>query len=175
MFSSPERVELLTYVLDHPDAVLSVRMLAKTLKLSPGFVSVFLRKLKEENLIDKKANIPSPKVRALKVFLNTDKLLGIGLVKKVRQLMPGTSGIGIYGSWAAGFNSADSDLDLWIRAEGVDEENVLKLRAYLKDKLKVEPSVLIISDKRLAELKEKDTVFYCSLVNSFVLYGGAID
>lgn len=175
LFSSPERVKLLTYVLNNPGSAAPVRALAKELGLSPAFTSVFLRKIREEGLISKKTSIPGPKARALKVLINVSMLLDTGAIKTVKRLMPQAKSIGIYGSWAKGLNHADSDIDMWVRADDAGEKSLLKLRAMLKGKLKVEPNILLVSEKKLGELREKDSVFYYALVNSFVLDGEGLD
>lgn len=175
LLSSPKRTALLRHVLDNPEERLSVRAIAKRLKLSPAFVSIFLKKLKKEGFADGKVNLANPKVRALKLFFNMDRLIEAGFAKKIKEFIPSAAGAGVYGSWACGLNNANSDLDIWVLAEKADAKSALRLRMSLKRALSVEPNILVLSARRLAELKEKDSVFYQSLRNSIVLWGEGID
>ena len=76
----------------------------------------------------------------------------------------------LYGSWANGTNNKDSDLDLWIQSGSESDEKVAELRRTVKQ-FKAEANIIVLTEKRLGELKERDFVFYCSLHNSFVLWG----
>ena len=176
LFSTLEKEKAIKYILAHPKQEFSVRNLAKELNLSPAHISRVLNQLNKYNILKKsKVNLQNPFTRTLKILFNIkalQKARCISSAKKVESLI----GIGIYGSWAKGTNTAKSDLDIWIKlSKPVSELEIAKLSSYISDKLKTEVSILALAPKKTEQLK-RDTLFYHSLVySSIVLWGEPID
>jgi len=176
VFSSEERVKLLVFLLNNPGKELSVRGIARELGLSPAFVSAFIKKLRKEGLVGKKIRFFDPRIKALKILLNVKQLFEAKIVEVFLREFPAVKGIGFYGSWANGLNYVDSDLDLWVKVVGrTDERKLLNVVRAIKKKLGVQPNILVLTPEKINNLREKDFVFYCSLVNSFLLWGEQID
>ncbi|MFH1256551.1 MAG: nucleotidyltransferase domain-containing protein [Candidatus Diapherotrites archaeon] len=175
-FSSDKKMAIAEFILNHPNAELSARKLAKEVSVSPALASIFIKGIKEGGLAEEKLNLFDPRIRALKLLFNVNLLRKKKAIDLIKKSVKGVKGIGIYGSWANGLNYEDSDLDLWVRVEKqVERGGLAKLRKELKERLAVEPNIIVLNDKRLTELKEKDFVFYCTLHNSFVLEGEQVD
>lgn len=172
LFSSNERVKVAELLLYNPEIELKVRALARLAGVSPALVSSTISILRKEKIVkENKVNHLHPSARATKIMLNIEKIKSVKLIQKARSLFKGCKGIGLYGSWANGTNYSDSDLDLWIKAEDESDKKTIKLRRVIKQKLGLEANIIVLTKKRLKELKEKDFVFYCMLHNSFVLWG----
>lgn len=172
LFSSAERLRLIEKLFYVHFGELRVRAIAREAKVSPALVSDTIEILRRHGLLkDGKVDFLHPSVRALKIMLNAEKLESIKIAQKAGALFKGCAGIGLYGSWANGTNTNESDLDLWIKSEDEGEEKITKIRRFLKEKLGLEANVILLTKKRLKELKEKDFVFYCMLYNSFLLWG----
>ena len=172
LFSSAERLRLIEKLFYVHLGELRVRAIARLVKVSPALVSDTIEILRRHSLLkDGKVDFLHPSVRALKIMLNAEKLESIKIAQKAGALFKGCAGIGLYGSWANGTNTNESDLDLWIKTEDEGEEKITKIRRFLREKLGLEVNVILLTKKRLRELKEKDFVFYCMLYNSFLLWG----
>lgn len=173
LFSSAEKIMLLEYLFDNPQKEIKTREIARNLSVSPGFVSKTISMLKKNgSVIKNKADMSNPLNRAIKIFLNIKKIKEVKLLEKIKQLFPGFIGCGIYGSWSNGTNTLESDIDIWIKVkEKPKDEKILALRRFAKEKLACTANILVLDDHRAQELKEKDFVFYCSIVNSFLLQG----
>ena len=85
-------------------------------------------------------------------------------------------GIGVYGSYAKGTNTSDSDIDIWIKsAKQPDEEKIAKFNSDLRRKLG-NVKLLILTEDRIERLKKDDPVFYYSLLyGSIILKGDNIE
>ncbi len=171
LFSSNERIRVVELLLYQPEKELKVRKISRAAGVSPALVSGTIAILKAHGIVKGgMADCLHPAAKAMKIMLNTEKIESMKLVQKAKALFKNCKGIGLYGSWANGTNSKDSDLDLWIKAGGESDEKIAEFRRIFK-RLGLEANVIVLTEKRLKELKEKDFVFYCSLHNSFVLWG----
>lgn len=177
LFSSPERFKILDFVLSNPGKEFKVRETARELNLSPMAVSKTFKLLIKKKVFYEagKVDLSNAVTRALKIFLNVNKLDSISLNKKIRSSVKSCISAGLYGSWANGTNNSDSDIDLWIKAKKKDEDSILKVRRFVRTKLGFEANVLLLNESDVEKLRENDFVFYCSLINSFVLFGDGID
>lgn len=173
LFSTPARARILERVLSDPQERLRVRRIAKELGVSPASVSKYLAVLRGMGIVDGTVRTENPIVRALKLLINMEKACcAVGRLKKIRW----ARGVGIYGSWANGTNTRDSDIDIWMLAdEPVAEIELAKAQAALKKSLGVECSILLLTRQKLAQMREKDPALYYALVNSFVVRGAGID
>lgn len=175
LFATKERVNLLKRILNHPYEELKVRELAKKVNLSPAFVSKYLKILKKNfNLKENKLELTNPLIKALKILVNMEKLREI--ITDVRELIPEAIGIGVYGSWAAGTNYEESDVDLWIKVTRFPEDIfIAQLRKRIIEKCNADASILLLEDEKIKQLKKNDSIFYYALIHSFLLWGATID
>ena len=72
--------------------------------------------------------------------------------------------VGIYGSLAAGKDTPESDIDLWIYIrDHVDAIELKNITRKIETDFKKEVKLLVLTDKKIKELKEKDPEFYFRL------------
>lgn len=177
LFGPKGKVRLLEFLFAEPNKEIRVRETARKLKISPAFVSKTLFELKKKGFVSgKKIELSNPETRAVKTLFNVSKLGRIGLVKKIKKTFPKSSSIGVFGSWQTGANYPDSDIDLWVKTEErADDEKIIAMRSFIAEKTMSEANLLVLSKKRIQEMKEKDFVFYCSLAGSLILWGETLD
>lgn len=76
-------------------------------------------------------------------------------------------GIGIYGSWAQGPNTLESDFDLWVKVESYpSKQDLAILHKDLKSKINAEINILVLTPEKIGMLKKTDPHFYSSLIRT---------
>lgn len=171
-----EKGRILEYILDNPSKPIKVRGLAKELKVSPAYVSRSLKLFGKLRIIrDGKVDLSSPLTRALKTLVNIKRLVDNRVDEVLQKL--GALGAGVYGSWASGTNTEDSDVDIWIKTDKHPGElKVASVSAEIRSLLKKNVQILVLTPGRLEGLRASDPSFYYSLVfGSIVLYGEHIE
>lgn len=172
MFSTPEREEILSEALYAEE--ISVSELARNLCLSKGLASQYLRFLVKESILRRKGrkfsvDRENPKVKALKVLLNVKQLSEIFVYLKDVK-----GSIGLYGSWANGTNTKESDVDIWVKGE-LSEEKIAELKGKISRKMGKIIEILLLDENRLKRMKKDDPMFYHSLVfGSITLKGESL-
>ena len=174
LISTGGRKKILAKILSNSGKTYGVRELATAVEVSPGAVSIFLRALEKDGIMKKKVpDLSNPEVRALKILFNVEKVRAIygKLAKKFK-----IAGMGVYGSWAKGENTEESDLDLWIRVEKEPPPlETAEIRRIVKGGAEVaNASILFVTPESLTGMREKDSVFYSTLFHSFVIGGEGI-
>jgi predicted nucleotidyltransferase len=166
--SSKKRKKLMELILGNPERVPGVREAAKECGLSPALVSVFISELAGEGFIKRgKLDLGNPELRALRVLFNVEKVAPA--YEAIRKEF-GATGMGIYGSWASGTNTVASDLDIWVRVK--DEKKRVEIRERLQGLIKgVRVEAVLLTEGKIAEMKEKNPVFYSALFYSFLIGG----
>ncbi len=173
LLSTKERIKILGHVIYKPEYI-SVNKVAKDVKLSKGLVSKYLDYLAKEGILNRvngrflvKSNIQS---KAIKILLNLN-MFDLDIFKKYKFV----KSAGLYGSFVKGTNTQNSDIDLWILMNKVNEESLAKLTAELKKRFgNVKP--LYLTKAKIQLLKKEDTTFYHSLIfGSIVIYGDGIE
>lgn len=169
LLSSRERVNILNEVLLKQGEI-SVADVSRTLEISKGFVSKFFSFLAEEKIIKKSKKkyvvLDSLKARSLRILFNL-KLFADFNFRKYSFVM----GAGIYGSCAKGENSEDSDIDIWVKIDKRNEEELAKLTGSLK-RISGRISPLYLSKEKIEVLQKEDLPFFNSIVHgSIKLYG----
>lgn len=168
IFSSDERLRVMQKLLFSHSKDFKIRQLAKEIGVSPALVSKCHNFAIKNNLFEH-----TPISMHLKALLNVQKIMDSGLLKFIKKNIPGIKTAAVYGSWAKGTNFIDSDLDLWINNESeIPDEKIIEIREFARKKLNTEANILVLTDKKIEELKEKNSVFYCALINSIFLDGG---
>lgn len=169
MLSTRERERVLNEVLLKQDNI-SVAHVSRSLKVSKGFVSKFFSLLSKERILKKSKNkyvvLDSLKVRLLKILFNLQLFADFNFGK-----YPFVRGAGIYGSCAKGENTEDSDIDIWIKIDKKDEQELAKVTGSLK-KLSGRISPLYLSEEKLEVLKKEDPLFYSSIVHGSIRLHG---
>ena len=173
LFGSRERMRILEHVMLRED--LRVTTTARDLGLSKGLVSGYMGLLQESGLVKKTSEggyspTDSPTARHVK------KLLNVVRIETGRLDTRGIRGIGIYGSWAEGANTVESDADIWLRVkEYPSQEYLAALSAQLRKMLGCEIRLLVLTPSKTKEVT-KDSVFFSNLRrHSIRLWGEDID
>ncbi len=167
--------KIIEYVLDRPTTKIKVTSVAQELGISKGHTSEIIDALEREKILrDKLADLKNPYVRSLKTAININKLMKNNIVAAIKGM--DVDGAGLYGSWANGSNTEESDIDIWIKCrKDIGALEVAKLSKKIGDFLKAEPQILILTPERLKRIKNDNIVFYFTLaLSSVVLLGEGI-
>ncbi|MFW6129472.1 MAG: nucleotidyltransferase domain-containing protein [Candidatus Aminicenantaceae bacterium] len=169
LLSTIERENILNDVLFNQGDI-SVADVSRSLNISKGFVSRFFSILSRERIIKKSRKkyvvIDNLKVRLLRILFNLKLFADFNFGK-----YPFVTGTGIYGSCAKGENTEESDIDIWVKIDKRDEEELAKLTGSLK-RISGRISPLYLTKEKLDVLKKEDPPFYNSIVHgSIKLYG----
>jgi predicted nucleotidyltransferase len=168
LFSSEERLRILDYVMLREG--LRVTEISRELGVSKGLVSEYMRTLRENGLVTREGHGYSPKdnfaTRGLKRLLNLSKF-------DPRKVDTGQiRGIGLYGSWARGTNTVESDVDVWVKADAYPpQEYLAELSSRLRRMFGSEIRLLVLTPDKEAQVAE-DEVFHSSLLRDSVLLWG---
>ncbi|MFA4702137.1 nucleotidyltransferase domain-containing protein [Pyrococcus kukulkanii] len=65
----------------------------------------------------------------------------------------------MYGSFSRGENKEGSDVDIWIYTQEEDMIRVAKFQRKLRDTLKREVDLLVLTPKKIERLKKEDPIF----------------
>lgn len=179
LFKTEERAKILRYVMFR--SIFSVSEVSRAAGVNKGLVSRYLHILENQGLLERDGRryvlLDGALPRVVRLLLNLEKLdlptLGLGSFDGPK----GLKGLGLYGSWASGTNSLDSDLDVWISADSLPEERGLsRLQRDLILRAETEVNLLVINQQKLAELKINDPPFYKSLImNSLTIKGKKLE
>jgi len=172
--ATEKKLSLLGEVLSSAGEKIRVRQIAGKLNLNPGYVSTILGKMEREGLIKhNELDLANPEVRSLKILSNTCRLANSW--QSIRK--KGILGFGIFGSWAKGSNTYDSDLDIWVKsAKELSAEETSEIRHILmEDSGAPLVSLIVLTGEKIAKIRNDDKLFYCTLLNSFHLGGELFD
>ncbi|HNX39542.1 MAG TPA: nucleotidyltransferase domain-containing protein [Methanothrix sp.] len=169
LFKTEERAIILHYVMFRK----SFRAVdvSRDTGVTKGLVSRYMHILEVHGLLKKRGREYSPqdgpRSRAIRLLLNLERIdLSTFSLGSAR-------GIGIYGSWARGTNDQESDLDVWIKADSLPEQNILaRLQRDLSLQTGSEVNLLMLTPERLERLKIEDPPFYHSLMMNCVTLKG---
>ena len=170
LFSTRERIRILKHIL-YLEKDFGVSEIAKKLKISKGLVSKYFEILLKKGILKKSRKKFTVRrdnhlVKGIKIMLNLEKI-DAKIFKKYKFV----KAAGLYGSCAKGTNTESSDVDIWIKVENAGERNIVNLVSEIKKRLG-NASVLVLDEKKIKLLKEKDPLFYYSLYfGSIIIYG----
>jgi predicted nucleotidyltransferase len=165
-------LRILSFVSVQQGVVLSAEEVRRALNISSGATNQTLRLLHELNVVtrEKKGNVFLYRVnpdnhilKQFKIFENVIFLRDmVEVIKKYcREII-------LFGSCADGTNAADSDIDVYILTDYKDKVHKT-LHKYKTGK----PLKPIIADPlELAELKDKDKVFYGQIMKGITMWKG---
>jgi predicted nucleotidyltransferase len=162
LLSTKERLKILGYVV-YKNGQFTISRVAKELKLSKGLISKYFHMLLKEKILSKSNNSffvnDNIHSETLRILLNLSMLNLTNIFGKYKFV----KAAGFYGSFVKGTNTEESDIDLWILIEKVEEEKVARLTKELKrENEKIKP--LYLTKEKINVLKKEDPVFYNSLV-----------
>lgn len=110
LFITDKRVAILNYVLYNDST--TITEISKKTNVSKGLVSRFMKYLEASQLIKKRERkyflVHTEIVKAVKKLLNLER------IKINTNDTFWADAIGLYGGWASGTNTLESDLDVWI-------------------------------------------------------------
>ena len=171
LFRSGERITLLRTVLVLPAC--TVQQIATKTGLSKGLVSPYLVLLEHEGLLEKKERTYTLKFSPL--TMSVKRLLNIDLVTSVFKKPAWAIGIGMYGSWADGTNTEESDIDLWVYSDNLPRGTaVAEMEREISRTLSAEVHVLILNLDKIATMKKSDEPFYRSFMKQSVTLEGEL-
>lgn len=171
IFKTPERIRILRHIsLRKSITVVSV---ARATGVSQGLVSGYLNMLVDMELLR----------RENREFLRDDsimwstikRLLNLDLLKDLITLPAWARGIGIYGSWASGTNTIESDLDLWVLVDTLNagsEIMAAELEQTIAIRTHCEVNTLILTHDKVRYLGEHDRPFYMALKTGHLTLDG---
>jgi len=169
LFRTEERITLLRAALTVP--VCTVQQIASKTRLSKGLVSPYLALLEQKGLLEKNARTYRLKYSPLTAAVK--RLLNIDLVTAVFKKPAWASGIGMYGSWAEGANTDESDLDLWVFTGSLPTGiMVAEVERDISRVLSVEVHVLVLTREKISGMKKSDEPFYRSFVKQSITLEG---
>lgn len=116
------------------------------------------KKLKNKKILSfDRNNLLLGKIRQL---ININEMQNHSSFKKLRK----QGSLGIYGSFAAGKDTPESDIDMWIyKKDHVDAIKLRNITRKIETDFKKEVKLLILTDKKIKDLREKDPEFYFRL------------
>ncbi len=171
LFKSKERIRILHHV--SLQTSFTVQSVVDATGVSKGLVSQYLNMLIREQMLSRnKRSITRQQTtfwKAIKRILNLDLLRG------TIALPPWARGIGIYGSWAEGTNTAKSDLDLWLLVDAYHPETEIKaaeLEQNIAIRIHSEVNSLILTHEKRIQIRTHDQPFYFNLMKGYLLLEG---
>jgi len=171
IFKTEERIRILRHISLRQSATIGSVALAAG--VSKGLVSGYLNMLVGEGLLRRENRIflrdDTPLWPAIKRLLNLDLLKdAIGLPEWAR-------GIGIYGSWASGTNTTESDLDLWVLVDTLSPETEIRaaeLEQTIAMHTRCEVNALVLTPEMVQHFREHDRPFYMALITGHLTLRG---
>lgn len=168
LFSTEERSRILEHVMFREN--LRVTQISRALSLSKGLVSTFMRTLQANGLVRKAGNLYTPTDGF--VAREVRRLINLSKVKLRRIDKEGIVGLGLYGSWARGTNTIESDLDVWVKAkEYPHQEYLAALSSQLRKMFGGEVRLLVLTPTKLEQIRADDVFFSNLLRDSILLWG----
>lgn len=140
---------------------------------SKAFVSRYLHLLVRTGLLEKKNRDYYWQNTA--VCAAAKRLMNVELLTENIDLPDWAGAIGVYGSFAQGTNTVESDIDLWIYIQEYTRESELKtaeLEKKIRDITSHETHILILTKDKLMHLKNKDNPFYTRLTGTSITIKG---
>lgn len=173
LFKTKERVKIISYILYQKS--FTVNQVSNETGITKGLVSRYLKYIHGAGLLTKVKNSYQPidcaHTRAIKLLLNLDKI-------DIKSLDADWAvGIGIFGSWAQGTNTHESDLDIWVKVDTYPTEYQLaRLQRDIRAMAGVEVNMLVLTPEKIESIQISDQPFYNSLLRtSVVLKGGSFE
>ena len=168
--------KLLEIFYENPNKWYHIREISRIIKLSPTTASKYLNKLKKEGILDNKeerrhilfrANTEDKKFITKKINYNIDKIKNSGLITFLEEELIYPKAIILFGSYAKGENTPDSDIDIFVLTESKKKIN---LSDYEKN-LKTEIQLFVHNNKEFQLMKKNNKEIFNNIINGIKLYG----
>lgn len=170
LFKTGERVTILTCVLDR--TACTVQEIADATGITKGLVSRYLALLATQGILERNAR--GYRLRSTALTRHLKILLNIWRVRSVITLPAWARGIGLYGSWANGTNTTESDLDIWVSADTLPPQiAIASLERDWKKKLPGELHLLILTPEKIETLRNRDRPFFNAFTSGALTLEGS--
>jgi predicted nucleotidyltransferase len=177
-FKKYQGINILNFFLENPDLDIHIKELARQLKISPATSKKFCDLFNEEQILLKekkgtsiffKLNNESKYVKLLKQTYGLLKIKETWKESNIKEIKT----IAIYGSYASGEYSSNSDVDIIVitRKKDVNISFIQKLQDKLKKEINITRMTYFEWDKLK---KDKDSFAKEVLLNNFIIYGGEL-
>jgi predicted nucleotidyltransferase len=169
-------IKAIQKVASQPNRAFSVRGLAAAAAISPGASRIALEYMKKKGIVSLttigrshqfKANLESPLCRQWKILFNLDLLEDSKIVSALRQRIPSTVSILLFGSFAKGTNDEKSDIDILVVSQ-----KPANIDLGFASKAFREANISIMPMRDWKKKAAVDKVFYENVVfDSIMLFG----
>jgi len=182
MFEKYMDWKLLGIFLKYPDQGLYTKEISRKTGIGSGTVNNFLRNIHKDNILTKEVvgnvhlyrlNNELELVKHLKIVHTLLEFEQHKLADQFLKTNDSIISLILYGSHANGENDSKSDIDLLILSN--KKKPVIPFIGQLEKKLKKSISIQMMTIPEWQKLKEKDKIFYESILeNHTVLYGSGL-
>jgi predicted nucleotidyltransferase len=169
LFRTEEREKILSCTLDRPAC--TVQEIADATGITKGLVSRYLASLAGRGILARDGRTYHLQYTAMTRHLK--KILNIERLHAAITLPAWADGIGLYGSFAQGTNTRESDLDLWVRVRDLPPElaGATAEREWSKI-LNLEVHILILTPEKIHSLADTDKPFWQSFTRDAIVLEG---
>jgi predicted nucleotidyltransferase len=175
IFPKNKTDSIIVYLLQNPNTKAKVNEIANNLKVNKATVSIVIKELEKEGIINRKQiNLENPISKALKILIIAEKFINSNAMVLLKE---NSISAGIYGSTAKGTNTETSDIDIWMKpSRKFGKLEAATLSRKLTELLEKRVQLMLIDEQRLNSIKKESPNFYYSLVfGSVVLFGDGIN
>ncbi len=168
IFSTDERLRILEYVMFRED--LRVSQTSRDLGLSKGLVSQFMRTLHADGLLKRAGNLYSPTDAFMSMEIK--RMINLSKVDLRRIDRKEIRGVGLYGSWARGTNTVESDVDVWVKVdEYPPQERLATFSSQFRKMLGTEIRLLVLTPEKMEHIKADEAFHFNLMRDSILLWG----
>lgn len=182
MFNKYMEWKLLRNFLMYPDQEFYTNEISRKIGIGSGTVNNFLRKIHKDDILKKekvgnvhlyKLNNELEIVKHLKIVHTLLELKKHKFTDQFLKINDTIISLVLYGSHANGENDSKSDIDILIILN--KKKPFTTVLQYLENKMKKSISIQIMTISEWQKLKEKDKIFYESIIeNHIILYGSGL-
>jgi len=172
LVSTPEREKVAGHVLRHSSQPIRINAMARELHLSPGQVHKCVQRMRDLELVREDRIIEGPRITSLRRMFNVSELEEKKIASLIQEGFKPCLGIGVYGSWASGTNTEDSDLDIWIKL-GIQppDASIAATRRKIQQRLGVSVDFVFATRERMQDIAAKSPSLFYALHQGIVLWG----
>ena len=166
-------LKILSFLSQHPNKTFCESEIRKLTKSSIGSINQTLRILLNLNIVTRETkgnlhlynlNNRNPAIKHYKIF----EIL-IYIHSLIKETQPYASEIILYGSCTEGLNSANSDIDIFIKTEHVSKiKKIVNKYRSTDDRFKV----VVLDPLEILSSKKTDEVFYNEVKKGIILWKG---
>jgi predicted nucleotidyltransferase len=169
MITKDNNYKVMKLFLDSPDRTFHIREIARLTGISSTGIIKIVKRLKEEKLLASQKGKVTEEVRAdlggrfpqIKRSYNLQNILESGIVQKLREFYEEPKAIILFGSYAQGTDTSESDIDIAIETGREKVPDVRRFEKVLDRNLSLYPFTR----------KKSGIEFQNSLANGIVLQG----